>query len=123
MEATMQDLMTAKNLGRCARVATAALALAVGAIALASPAQAYWRGGCCGPRFGIGIGIFPPPVYYAPPPPYYYGPPPVVYAAPPPVVVQQTAPTCTNGQWRQADGSVVNGVACLQPNGTWQLTQ
>jgi len=51
--------------------------------------------------------------------PFYYPPPP-----PRTVVVQQAVPytpTCTNGQWRQIDGSIVNGVACLQPNGTWQL--
>jgi hypothetical protein len=121
MEATMKGLVSRTKFSRVARIALAALALTVGAIALASPAQAYWRGGCCGPRFGFGIDLFPPPVYYAPPP-VYYAPPPVVYAAPAPVVVQQSAPTCTSGQWRQADGSVVNGVACLQPNGTWQLT-
>ena len=50
-------------------------------------------------------------------PPVYYYPPPRT------VVVQQpaVAPTCTSGDWRQFDGSIVQGVACLQPNGTWQL--
>ena len=50
--------------------------------------------------------------------PYYYYPPP-----PRTVVVQQPyyTPSCTSGQWRQLDGSIVNGVACLQPDGSWQL--
>ncbi len=88
-------------------------------------------------RYFIGVGVGVPwwGPYYGPPPPYYYYPPP--YYAPPPVVVAppvtyapapapaaaQAAPTCNQGQWRQQDGSVVNGVACLQPDGTWKLNQ
>jgi hypothetical protein len=57
-------------------------------------------------------------VVVAPPPVYYYPPPP-----PRTVVVQPPAynQSCTTGDWRQADGSIVHGVACLQPNGTWTL--
>lgn len=52
--------------------------------------------------------VVAPPVYYYPPPR--------------PVVVQPAyTPTCTSGDWRQADGNIVHGVACLQPNGTWKL--
>jgi len=70
--------------------------------------------------FGIGVPLaVAPPVVYAPAPLYYA--PPVVVAGPPPVV--QTAPSCSQGQWRQQDGSIVAGVACLQPNGSWTLTQ
>jgi hypothetical protein len=120
----MKPLKSNSNSGRWLRGATLALALGAGVLALASPAQAYWRGGgCCwGPHMVIGIDPFPPPppVYYYPPPAVYYASPPVVVAPPAPTVVQ-AAPTCTSGQWRQQDGSVVNGVACRQPNGTWQL--
>ena len=122
----MKALISRNKLGRIGRGAALALALVVGSLALAAPAQAYWRGGgCCwgGPHFGIGIDLFPPPpVYYYPPPPVYYPPPPVVYAPPPAPVVVQSAPTCTSGQWRQQDGSIVNGVACRQPDGTWRLS-
>jgi hypothetical protein len=87
---------------------------------------------------GVGIGPYWGPGYYAPPPPYYYYPPPAYYPppptyyAPPPVAAApppaapaavQTAPACNQGQWRQADGSVVSGVACQQPDGTWKLNQ
>jgi uncharacterized membrane protein len=41
----------------------------------------YYRGGGW---YGFGIGVVPPPVYYAPPP-VYYAPPPVYYAPPPAV--------------------------------------
>ena len=60
-----------------------------------------------------------PPAYYAPYPyypPAYYGP---VYYAPAPVAPQ--APTCRQGLWRQDDGSVVRGVACLAADGYWRL--
>lgn len=82
--------------------------------------------------FGIDIplvvpvpAVVAPPVVVAPPgvhapAPGYYAPPQVVEPAPP---VAQGAPTCTQGQWRQQDGSIVTGVACLQPNGTWTLAQ
>ena len=120
----MKPLKSSRNSGRWLRAAALALTLGAGAVALASPAQAYWHRGCCwgGPHVVIGIDPFPPPpVYYYPPPAAYYPPPPVVVAPPAPTVVQ-ASPTCTSGQWRQQDGSIVNGVACRQPNGTWQLT-
>jgi len=73
---------------------------------------------------------YPPPVVYAPPPVVYAPPPPAVYAPPPPRAYQQppsgasvqAQPSCSSGQWRQGDGSVVNGTACQQPDGTWRLT-
>ncbi len=41
--------------------------------------------------FFVGLGGYPPPVYYAPPPPpVYYGPPPVYYG--PPVRAYYAAP-------------------------------
>jgi hypothetical protein len=61
------------------RPAAALGALAVGSLALASPAHAWWRG-------GVFVGIAPPPLYFGPPvffsPPIVYAPPPVVYAPP-----------------------------------------
>jgi len=74
----------------------AALALP---LMVATPAEAWWRGGGYGwhgggwgwhPGVSIGIGVplyAPPPVYYAPPPPVYYAPPPAYYG-PPPVVYE-----------------------------------
>jgi len=107
-------------------IGAAILAAAVLFGAGTSPASArVWVG------VGLGFPVYAPPVYYYPPPyyysPYYY-PPPVVYAPPPavyapPAPVVQSATSCTNGKWRQQDGSVVNGVACLQPDGTWKLAQ
>ena len=53
--------------------------LAVGSVALARPAQAWWNG-------GVVVGVVPPPLYFGPPvyypPPLVYAPPPVVYAPP-----------------------------------------
>jgi hypothetical protein len=75
-------------------------------------------------RTFVGLHFFVPlgpPAYYAPYPQYYapaYYPPPVYYA--PPAVVPQAAP-CQRGLWRQDDGSVVRGVACLGPDGNWRL--
>jgi len=117
--------------------AYAVFALAAGAAFLAaSPVLAdEWHHHGGGTHVFLGFGFYsPPPVYYYPPPPVYYYPPPVVYAPPPAVYapppatyapttnVVQAQPTCTSGQWRQQDGSIVNGVACQQPNGTWQLS-
>ena len=115
-----------------------AAAIAAGAAFLAaSPvlADGWHHHGGGGTNVFLGFGFYsPPPVYYYPPPPVYYYPPPVVYAPPPavyapppaapapPTSAVQTQPTCNSGQWRQQDGSIVNGVACLQPNGTWQLS-
>jgi hypothetical protein len=63
-----------------ARVLTAGLT--IGALALPSAAQAYWRG-------GVWIGVGPVVPYYPPAP--VYVPPPVVYA-PPPVYYPPPAP-------------------------------
>jgi hypothetical protein len=74
--------------------------------------------------FSLSLGI----PLYAGPPAYYYGPyyaPAPVYYPPPPVIVVPTpaaAPGCRTGLWRQADGSVVNGIACQQADGTWRLS-
>lgn len=75
----------------------------------------------------VGVPLYagPPAYYYGPyyapyayaPAPVYYPPPPVYYA--PPVMA---APNCSTGRWRQTDGSIVSGIACLQPDGTWRLT-
>jgi len=89
----------------------------------AAPAKA-WRCWGCGPHVVVGLGFYappPPPVYYAPPPVYYAPPPPVYYTPPPAVVQAVPSGSCTSGQWRQQDGSIVNGVACQQPDGTWRL--
>jgi hypothetical protein len=51
--------------------------------------------------------------------PYYDAPPPVV-VTPPPIVLQYQS-VCQSGLWRYADGAVVSGVACLQPDGTWKM--
>lgn len=57
-------------------------------------------------------------------PSYYYPPPAVlvprtVYVKRP--VVTAYAPSCTSGLWRQNDGSMVEGVACRQADGSWRL--
>ena len=64
----------------------------------------------------LGFPIYSGPAYY----PYPYSYPYPAYYAPPAVVVPQGAP-CQQGQWRQSDGSVVSGVACLGPDGNWRL--
>ena len=86
-------------------------------------------GGCCwGPSWGWGgwdpwwgwgpswAGYYPYYPYYSP---YYYPPPASYY--PPPAGVTQSQPNCQSGQWRQEDGSIVSGTACLQPDGTWKM--
>jgi len=117
------------------------LVLAAGAIvATTQPADARVF-------FSVGIGfpivpVYPPypyyypPAYYYPPPAYYY-PPPVVYAPPPqaqaPVAVNPVgdAYTAPNGQTcREYQSTVVvngqqqpsYGTACLQPDGSWRIT-
>jgi hypothetical protein len=30
--------------------------------------------------------------------------------------------SCSSGQWRREDGSIVNGVACIQPDASWQMS-
>jgi hypothetical protein len=77
--------------------------------------------------FNVGIPLYagPPAYYYGPYyAPTYYAPAPVYYPPPPVVVVPfpAAAASCRSGLWRQSDGSVVNGVACLQTNGTWRLS-
>ncbi|HLI12939.1 MAG TPA: hypothetical protein VKY65_15205 [Alphaproteobacteria bacterium] len=114
-----------KALRRSAQGVFGAVGLVFALSLVATPAHAYWHH-CwhCGPRVFIGLGaVYPPPpvYYYPPPPPYYYAPPPPVVVAPPPPVIVQGGPSCTSGKWRQEDGSIVNGVACLQPDGTWKL--
>lgn len=58
------------------RMKTLAAAVPVLALLLPASAQAHVD-------FFVGLGGYPPPVYYAPPPPpVYYGPPPVYYGPP-----------------------------------------
>jgi hypothetical protein len=114
------------------RIATALVAGAIAmAFAVALPTSAHaWNGGFHGggwhgggwhghsrsfSSFSLSLGfpIYPGPAYY----PYAY---PVYYAPPPVVVVPQGSP-CQQGRWRQADGSVVSGVACLGGDGNWRL--
>ena len=67
------------NPGRLARrTLLAATAATVGALGLAAPAHAYWRGGVFFSAPLVVVG--PPPVYYAPPPAIVYAPPPLVPA-------------------------------------------
>jgi hypothetical protein len=90
-------------------------------------------GGCCwGPSWGWDpwwswgpswAGYYPYYPYYYPSyyyPSYYYYPPPASYY-PPPAGVTQSQPNCQSGQWRQEDGSIISGTACLQPDGTWKM--
>ena len=117
----MRSLRASQYLGKLAMACLLALTLGIG--------SANARG-----SVSIGIDVplvvpapvlVAPPVVVAPPAVYapapeYYGPPAVVEPAPP---VAQGAASCTQGQWRQQDGSIVPGVACLQPNGTWTLAR
>ncbi|HYB09180.1 MAG TPA: hypothetical protein VEJ16_05890 [Alphaproteobacteria bacterium] len=145
----MRFLSSRKFLRNSALIALGASALAFAAgrtapAALADDFHHFHDGG----HVVLDFGFFgpPAPVYVAPPPPAYYYPPPVVYAppptvyapppavyapppappaavqAPPPGAAVQAQPSCSSGQWRQSDGSIVNGTACLQPDGTWRLT-
>jgi hypothetical protein len=116
----MRNFISQKTLRRVVHGALAALALGFGVSLLALPAEAGWHHG--GTNVVIGLGFYaPPPVYYAPAPAYYYPAPPPVVVQPAPVIVQQYQPACQNGDWRQDDGSIVSGTACLQPDGTWRL--
>ncbi len=118
----MRIFASQKPLRRAVVGALGALALALGVSLLPSPAAADWHHG--GSHVVIGLGFYaPPPVYYAPAPAYYYPAPPPVVVEPAPVIVQQYQPTCQNGDWRQEDGSIVSGIACLQPDGTWKLAE
>ena len=107
----------------------------------------YHGGGyCCGPRIGIGLNFYEPiyapaypPVYggYAYPAPYYAPPPTVVYANPAPVYAVPSqayadpAPVASNQQCREYRGPIVvggktrqgYGTACLQPDGSWRMSQ
>lgn len=98
------------------RVALMASTVAIAAIAGTASAEARTFVGI---HVGVPLYAGPPAYYY---PPYYYYPAPVYYA-PRPVyyVPAPVAPNCSSGRWRQADGSIVNGVACLQPDGSWRL--
>jgi hypothetical protein len=75
-------------IGKSTVMAGLAGAVAMGAVALPRPAEAYWGGGW---RGGFVIGIAPPPVLVAPP--VVYAPPPVVYAPPPPPVAYAPPPS------------------------------
>ena len=108
------------------RLGAAAAVAFVMAIAVASPASARTF-----VSLHVGIPLYAgPPAYYGPyygpsyyppyayaPAPVYYAPPPVYYAPP----SAMAAPNCSQGRWRQADGSIVSGIACLQPDGNWRL--
>jgi hypothetical protein len=80
-------------------------------------------------HFGVPL-VVGPPVYYAPPP-IYFAPPPAYYIQPPsPTSVATTAPpsrqTCHEYKTTATiDGKPrpVVGTACLQPDGTWQITR
>lgn len=94
-------------------------ALAIAAISgTAAPASAHSSF-----HFHLFVPLYAgPPAYYYPPAyypaPVYYYPPPVYYAPAP-----AAAPSCSTGRWRQFDGSIVYGTACLQPNGAWKLAR
>lgn len=82
----------------------------------------HWRRGWHGDDdggffFGLNL-LWPSQPYYAYSyPAYGYGP---YYYSPPPVVAEPPRP-CRRGLWRLHSGRIVQGIACLQPNGTWQL--
>jgi hypothetical protein len=81
-----------------------------------------WHGGCCWGGWGPGV-YYGGPYYYDPSyDPNYYGyyTPPPVAAAPPPAA-NATVSNCQNGSWRQANGTMVTGTACLQSDGTWRM--
>jgi hypothetical protein len=95
------------------RLSVAAALLVAGA-ALALPTAAHARSHTF---FGLSLVVPVGPPAYAPPP-YYYAP---AYYYPPPVVVAPQAAPCQQGLWRQSDGSVVRGLACLSADGNWRL--
>lgn len=103
----------------------AALAFTAAVLAMHSAPAAARTHTSVSLHVGIPLYAGPPAYYYGPYyAPTYYAPPPVYY--PPPPVIVVPAPTavapCRSGVWRQIDGSFVNGIACLQANGTWRLT-
>jgi len=117
----MSGGMSAKTWRRCATALAIATALSV---ISGAPATARTHTFL---SFSVGIPLYagPPAYYYGPYyAPVYYAPAPVYYPPPPVVVISApiAAPSCRSGLWRQTDGSVVNGIACLQANGTWRLT-
>jgi hypothetical protein len=123
----MRYVTCRRVLRRSLMTAAGVLALAVGLSLPVAAARADWHHHHGGTHVFLGFN-FGPPAYYTPYPSYYYYPPavyypPPVYYVPPPAppVVVQNAPSCTSGQWRQPDGSIVNGVACQQPDGSWRL--
>jgi hypothetical protein len=76
-------------------------------------------------HFGVPL-VVGPPVYYAPPP-IYYAPPPVYYAPPPVVYTPPPPPPQTCHEYKttatiSGKPQPVVGTACLQPDGTWQVT-
>ena len=72
-------------------------------------------------HYGIGFGFYNPYPYE--PAPVVVVAPPAVAVAPAPVVVVPVTPTCQTGQFKRADGAIVSGTACQQPDGTWRLSQ
>ena len=97
---------------------------AIGAAALPSTANAYWRGGIwfAGPivPFYPPVVVAPPPVYYAPPP-VVYAPPPQNFSVTPPGFAaatppQPTGPSCYAGPYVcPAYQSTPPGGACSCP--------
>ena len=72
----------------------------------------------------------PPVVYMVPQPPvvYYQSPAPVVYGDPVALQANQTSPTFIDRFGRtcrqfQGTSAYASGTACLQPDGTWRITQ
>jgi hypothetical protein len=77
--------------------------------------------------------VYPPGAYYAYPAPAiaYPAPPPMAFPAPPPVALPSpppapAAPTCREYRSTATIGGRTQdtfGTACLQPDGSWRLTQ
>jgi hypothetical protein len=120
-------MMPAETMRRCSTLGSA---LAAGLLILvaACPSPAAARG-FVSFHFGVGVPVVVgPPVYYAPPPVYYVPPP--VYYVPPPVVTSGSTSSqqqvCHEYQSTATiDGKLqpVTGKACLQPDGTWRISQ
>jgi hypothetical protein len=94
------------------------VALTVALVTLPHDGDAHGRGVGFGLSFGIPYTYsYPPPVVYAPPPAVIYAPPPVVAANP-------TAAYCREYQTQALVAGrtrTIYGIACQQPDGTWQV--
>jgi hypothetical protein len=66
----------------------------------------------------LGFPFYSGPAYYPYPYPYAY---PAYYVPPPVVPLPPQSASCQQGRWRQADGSIVSGTACLGADGNWRL--